>query len=607
MQSPFSGSILSRLVLKFTLRAGPIGAFFTRHRGWTQGVVGAISLVLGFWGWWVAKHPADFWGVVDVLFRTAQLITLQFPTEFSGHIPWQLQIARLALPIVAVLASFHVLVASITRPARLALLPHTSGHIVVCGSESLTEAALVALASRGQQVVMVVAKIDATQREMLEGLGLTVVEGDPQRAVMIKSLHLSHASALFLTGDDDVTNISTAMLALSATGKRPNNLPPLVLAVLIDRENLAVELDTALDGLSRRYGVRYHRFSPDREGVRLELARFAPVRLKGDIDTPSHVLVVGLTGNWRQIAAQIITATQDHPDKRAVLTFIVDDRDVEAVKRWHEDRPELDLVVEIVILLRLADGMLPTSAIAASWRKTYPPPHLAVVLRDDADAIAVSLALRRPGSALGTNNIPVLVRQSKEDRLLSQLGDTQVCNRDMTRLVAIGGLVRAESIECALDRKGDEMAIALHAHYLDAAKTLGASSPAALEAWDDLPENLRDANRASAEHAPILFAAAGLRLTTAGPNIEPATLSNDEIEFLARIEHRRWVADRIHRGWRYNKVRDDQRMLHPALVLYEALSESEREKDRNAVRALLSILSGQGLVIVRHSIPQRDI
>jgi hypothetical protein len=64
-----------------------------------------------------------------------------------------------------------------------------------------------------------------------------------------------------------------------------------------------------------------------------------------------------------------------------------------------------------------------------------------------------------------------------------------------------------------LDRRGDEIAIALHQSYLHAANTLGADPTAALAAWDDLPENLGDANRAAAEHAPILFASAGLRIS----------------------------------------------------------------------------------------------
>lgn len=602
MRNPASAPFLSRLILKLTLHAGRISGFITRHRGWIQGVACAIALALGFWGWMIDRPPADFWDfrvVVDNLFRTAQLITLQFPTDFKGHISIPLQIARLAVPIVAVLASFQVLIGSITRPARLALLPHTSDHIIVWGSETLTESALAALASRGQQVVIVADKMDATHRDALEGLGLTIVEGDPRQAATIKSLHLSHAAALFLTADDDVTNLNIAMLALPAAAKRPEAFTPLVLAVLIAREDLAVELDTALDGISRRHGVRYHRLCPDRDGVRSELTRMAPIFLKSNRDTPSHVLMVSIAGNWQQTAAQIIAVIQDHPEKRSVLTFIVDNDETQSVERWHKARPELDLLVEIVILTRQSYDLLPSEDIIAPWREAHSPPQLIVVLREDAEAIATALALRRPGNMLGTDVVPILVHQSKEDRLLSSLGEIRVQGRDMTRLTAIGGLIRADSIERILDRKGEEMAVALHAHYLDVAKIVGAGSPAALAAWDGLSENLREANRAAAEHVPILFASAGFQITAVGPSVEPVLLSNTELELLARVEHRRWIADRISRGWRYGKIRNDQHMLHPSLVPYEALSEADREKDRNAVRALLIILAQQGLAIIR--------
>jgi hypothetical protein len=120
-----------------------------------------------------------------------------------------------------------------------------------------------------------------------------------------------------------------------------------------------------------------------------------------------------------------------------------------------------------------------------------------------------------------------------------------------------------------------------------------------LQAWDELTENLRDANRAAAEHAPILFAATGFRIVPAQPGTAMATLSPEELERLARVEHRRWIADRIDRGWRYGAIRDDPRMLHPLLVPYDDLSEENKQKDRNNVRTLLAILGAQGMAIVR--------
>jgi hypothetical protein len=169
----------------------------------------------------------------------------------------------------------------------------------------------------------------------------------------------------------------------------------------------------------------------------------------------------------------------------------------------------------------------------------------------------------------------------------------------MSNFVAIGGIVRPESIERVLDRRGDEAAIALHAHYLRAAKMLGAGTLAALDAWDKLPETVRQANRSAVEHAPILFASVGFRLVAGSPT-QTATLTNAELETLAAVEHRRWLADHIVRGWRFGEKHDDTLMLHPDIRHY-ASEEPAKEKDRNNVRVLLDVLRAQGWNIVRRS------
>jgi hypothetical protein len=216
-----------------------------------------------------------------------------------------------------------------------------------------------------------------------------------------------------------------------------------------------------------------------------------------------------------------------------------------------------------------------------------------VVLRADADAVATALALRRPGNRFGLRGQPILVHRSKEDRLLARLGETEVRDRSFRDLIAFGGLVRSEAIERVLDRRGDEIAIALHENYLQAAKASGAGSTAALAAWADLPENMREANRAAAEHAAILFASVGLRLVPAHEGaIHEVTA--EEIETLARVEHRRWIADRVDREWRSGPARDDEQLIHPNITPFEDLSTQDQEKDRDTVRALLSAIGRAG-------------
>ena len=600
---PFVRRTISRLaataeefVRGLTMRSARLGLLVGRWWKPIQIATAAVAVALGLWGWAINKPPANLSGWLDNIFRTAQLVTLQFPPNLDANIPWQLQIARLLLPLVAVFATINVLVGAITRPIRLALMPYAKEHVVVCGAAQLTEAAVNALASRGQRIVTVAPAFDRAGCEALDALGINFIEADPFQSVTFRELNISEASALFLTHQDDLANLDLAMLALAVAEKRPAELPPLVLGVMIQRHDLANELDAALDRLARKHNIRYHRLCPDREALRAELRRFAPVFLKTNPTARSKLLVVGLCSDWQPIIMQLIISSQDHPTKSPLISLVLDEAEAADFAMWRSTKPDLDLVTSLEVLPR-GPGLLPTGNLACDGRVMCDAPQLVVVLRADADGVATALALRSPGNPFGLNGQPILVRRSKEDRLLARLGETEVRNRDFRGLIAFGGLIRPEAIERVLDRRGDEIAIALHQSYLHAANTLGVDSTAALAAWEDLPENLRDANRAVAEHAPILFASAGLRLVPKreGVNYEFAA---EKLETLTRVEHRFWMADRIDRGWRSGPVRDDDRLIHPNITPFERLSAQDREKDGNTVRALHTALEHTGFRVV---------
>jgi RyR domain-containing protein len=63
-------------------------------------------------------------------------------------------------------------------------------------------------------------------------------------------------------------------------------------------------------------------------------------------------------------------------------------------------------------------------------------------------------------------------------------------------------------------------------------------------------------------------------------------------EKLSRNTHEVWARQRMADGWRWGAERDDRRKLHPSLVPYEKLPESEKVYDRaTATQTLKAILS----------------
>ena len=73
----------------------------------------------------------------------------------------------------------------------------------------------------------------------------------------------------------------------------------------------------------------------------------------------------------------------------------------------------------------------------------------------------------------------------------------------------------------------------------------------------------------------------------------------EEIETLAKMEHQRFVDERLEQGWQAGPVKDVEKKLSPHLVSWEEMDEPARELDCNAVRNLPVLLSKVGFKIQR--------
>jgi hypothetical protein len=575
---------MRRTFTRTTVRLGAIAERVARRQLVLQIAFGILAFVLGLWGWTIKSPPADLNGWTNNFFRTVQLITLHFPTEFDGALPWQLQVGRLAVPLVAFAASLNVVLGAITRPVRLALLPLVSDQVIFFGTPKLTDAAMARLIEDGHHLVFVHSDIHGERLDVLEGLGVTVAAADALSTQILGDLNLPAARAIFISTGDDVANANLAIMIAERIGARSADRDRLVLAVEFDREDLAAELIRVVDETGRAASIRFVRLSPDREGLTLELRTHAPVFASGRGRESAHALVVGLKGSWEQTLSRLIVALQDRPDQSPLITLILDASERLAFERWRDNRPNLSLVARFSIRQRGSD-LLPE----LHWDRppSSVPPHLVIILREDTEGLATALAARRVDGI--PKSVPILVRQSREDRLLAHLSaQGRRDGRSWGPIRPFGGLLRGETIRRLLDRAGDGPAIALHAAYLGRAEAFGVDNSRVLETWEALPETFREANRSAAAHAPVLLAALGR--APEGPGGDAlAGLSEEDWLRLAQIEHRRWCADRIDRGWQSGPVRDDAERIHPCLVDWEALPDVDRHKDMGAVRTLLEI------------------
>jgi hypothetical protein len=149
-------------------------------------------------------------------------------------------------------------------------------------------------------------------------------------------------------------------------------------------------------------------------------------------------------------------------------------------------------------------------------------------------------------------------------------------------------------------RARESVARAIHEGYrADQAGRKPADDPALAE-WDELPEHLRESNRAQAAHIFEKLRAIGCEVRDAEGDVEPVRFTDDEVELLAELEHDRWTAERLTDGWQPG-ARDVLAKTSPYLVGWNELPEEVREWDREPVRRIPRLLADVGLEIRRLS------
>jgi hypothetical protein len=146
----------------------------------------------------------------------------------------------------------------------------------------------------------------------------------------------------------------------------------------------------------------------------------------------------------------------------------------------------------------------------------------------------------------------------------------------------------------------DLMARMIHLDYLQSIsdEERAARGPA-VRSWDSLPEIYRESSRQQARAFAAQLASVGCEVRHGdGENV---TLTDDEVELLARLEHERWITERTAAGWTYAPTRNEMKKTHPNLVPYDDLDERTRDKDRRVAARLPALAALLGMTVIRQT------
>jgi hypothetical protein len=335
-------------------------------------------------------------------------------------------------------------------------------------------------------------------------------------------------------------------------------------------------------------------------------------------DPRSAVLVIGYGGLGRVLVDRLVqfwsggTASAGPVPRVCVL-----DPDVPVdvvVRRYapHKGRVTVSARRSDPSWLTSGDDLLVPSADGTS----SPPGRVYVCLDDDAASIAVGDTVLRlldghettivvavpHSSVLGHPADGSDVDNQASGRRPDELpGPTAVRTIKATRLVLVSVARTVYAVAAMRTGMNEQLAMAIHETYRQQAMGQGdtVETNESVKPWDELPDHLKDSNREQAWDIGRKLAMVGLSAVPASGSTAGVTLTEADVERLAKAEHRRWMNERTAKGWRHDQMKDSNRKLHPDLVEWEYLSEYSRDKDRSAVRAIPEHLAEAGLQIIR--------
>ncbi len=211
------------------------------------------------------------------------------------------------------------------------------------------------------------------------------------------------------------------------------------------------------------------------------------------------------------------------------------------------------------------------------------PTIIYICTPSDSDGLSLALTLRK---RLGNEGAPIVVRMNADTRPAMLLGK-EGRKAGFANIHTFGFWDRTCTKALIQYGTREIMGQAIHEEYCLEQKASGTPTEASKTSWDELSEELRESNRAQADHIITKSKAIGRWIDAmVGWGPDPDPLTPYEVHRLSRMEHERWYQEKVGKGWRYGKDRDDAQRLHDDLVPWEGLSPLAKFKDIATVKKI---------------------
>ncbi|MFO1498864.1 MAG: NAD-binding protein [Verrucomicrobiota bacterium] len=547
------------------------------------------------------------WG--DLAFSTLKLFMLSARAEPPPINGW-LTAARWFAAAASLMTVAKVLTLVFIRQWKLLFVPVRKRHIVVCGLGRLGLALAKRFDSDGRSVVVIEQQASNDAVEWAWSRGIPVVSGNASDAGVLRMAGVTRASHVFAACGQDEANVAilslVGQLVQARTGLRPSARPvlrPTLLGWTFLRDTdlrRALKAPDAFPGTGKHYGVNARSLDLYQVGARhaFEVSPLDYAPIDSASQRRCHLVIFGFGHMGEALALQ--AGRIGHFANGCQLRLTVVDPDVEVRWRAFEKKyAAFGKVCAVELRVGAFDQLTTTPILQELALGSAGDLSTVAVCRDGADAFNVAIALSL-ANLLAGHQVRVLVSLTASEGFPVMFRGR--AGRSVYDTVKPFGMLEEACGRATVEN--ETLARALHTGYLAhqaseraAGKSLGVA--ASERPWEELDEAFKESNRQAVDHMPVKARALGYEVGEWRPGAATTlTLSREQKEVLARMEHARWCAERLLDGWVHDPVRDDAHKRHPDLRPWLELSDREKRIDLAQIDRLLQALQADQKTLV---------
>jgi voltage-gated potassium channel Kch len=583
----------------------------TIARGWQRyrwpiiGLVWAVALLLGYVGF--ARTTAairESHSPLDLWYLTLQLIPLN-SGAMDSPVTWELDVARLLIPALAAYTVWQAAAALFREQFASVRLRRMRGHVVICGLSRKGWLLAKGFLEQGQRVVVIENDEDNDLIEVCQSRGAEVVIGNATTHDVLRKAAVMRARHIVAVTADDGINVEIGLQVESLVSQMPqarDQDTPLTCTIhLVDPQlyELARTREMMVPQTSLFQLELFNVF--DRAGQILWEEHQPKEPL-----APGHLLVLGL---GRLGTSLVVHAARDRYRQLKGTTGQRERLHVTVVDQQAELRcralclhyPQLARVCELTPLQMNVNG--PEFEAIAEGVCSAPPDAVYVCFDNDSLSLRTALAVHHGLRRVLGRPVPIVVRMAESGGLSRLLTPGDGSNAMFANIEVFSMLERTCNPRVILGGTHELLARANHEDYIQRAMARGETSATnpSMVAWEQLSDNMRRSNYAQAGYIDANLRSLGYVLAPLTDwDAEDFHFTEQEADYMAQLEHERYVTERRATGWSYAPgPKDELRKTNPTLVAWKALPDVEREKDRDICRNLPTLLARAGFQIVK--------